>query len=138
MAIFGRKRGKVQTALKRAKGKLDKVPPASPNPVTNLIIADIALRVGGQLLRHAVERGVLRTKYDAKKAKGIIKGRSMGQTLIGTAVARMATRSVPGAIVVGGGLLAKSLYDRARGDKVAHAEGAAKVTEQADKGTAKE
>jgi hypothetical protein len=36
----------------------------------------------------------------------------MGQTLLGTAIARIATRSVPGALIVGGGMLAKTLYDR--------------------------
>ncbi len=34
--------------------------------------------------------------------------------LAGAAAVRIATRSVPGAIVVGGGLLAKTLYDRRR------------------------
>ena len=38
----------------------------------------------------------------------------MAQTLVGTALARIATKSVPGAIVVGGGMLAKALYERRR------------------------
>jgi len=87
----------------------------SPNPATNLLIADLALRGGGQLLRHAVERGLLGKSYSPDKAKNLIKGRSMGQTLVGTAIARIATRSVPGALLVGGGLLAKTLYDRKHG-----------------------
>ncbi|MFX8370036.1 hypothetical protein ABTL62_19460, partial [Acinetobacter baumannii] len=48
------------------------------------------------------------------KGGKIIKGRTIGHTLVGTALARVATGSVPGAIVVGGGLLAKTLYDRKR------------------------
>jgi len=96
----------------------EKVPAPSgsgPNPLTNLVMADIALRGGGRLLRHAVERGLLQTKYSAGKARKIIRRRSMAQTLISTALARVATRSVPGAIIVGGGMLAKTLYDRRKG-----------------------
>jgi hypothetical protein len=106
----------------------------SANPMTNVLLADIALRGGGQLLRHAVERAVLGVKYSPDTAKKIVKGRSMGQTLIGTALARIATRSVPGALIVGGGLLAKTLYDHTRDRRAARAEGEAKVAEQAAKG----
>ena len=62
-----------------------------------------------------MERSVLKTKYPHDTAKSLINGRGMAQTLIGTAVARVATRSVPGAILVGGGLIATALYDRKRG-----------------------
>jgi len=105
----------------------------SPNPMTNLVLADIALRGGGQLLRHAVERGLLGKAVGAARAKNLIKGRSMGQTLIGTAIARIATRSVPGALIVGGGLLAKTLYDRKHAKDSAKA-GAAAVERQAKRG----
>jgi len=108
----------------------------SPNPMTNLVIADLALRTSGQLVRHAVERALLGAKYSPQKAKEIVKGRSIAQTMIGTAVARIATRSVPGAILVGGGLLAKTLYDRSRSRKAA-AEGAADVAEQVSDGRKK-
>ena len=107
---------------------------ASPNPMTNLVLADVALRGGGRLLRHLVERTLLQTKYTPGKAKAIVKGRSMTQTLVGTALARVATRSVPGALVVGGGLLAKTLYDKRRGKAAAKAEGKAAVDKQAEKG----
>jgi hypothetical protein len=103
-----------QTASKAKQGVKD-VPPPSPNPMTNLIIADLVLRGGGRLLRNLVERNVLKAKYPADTAKSIVSGRGMAQTLISTAIARVATRSVPGAIVVGGGLLAKALYDRRKG-----------------------
>lgn len=102
------------TASKAKAGAKD-VPPPSPNPMTNLIIADLVLRGGGRLLRNLVERNVLKTKYPPATAKSIVSGRGMAQTLISTAVARIATRSVPGAILVGGGLVAKALYDRRKG-----------------------
>ena len=117
------KLGKVADAGKAVRRQASKVgekarevPPPSPNPMTNLLIADIALRGGGRLLRHVVERTLLKAKYSPDAAKGIVKGRGMAEALIGTAVARVATRSVPGAILVGGGLLAKTLYDRRKGD----------------------
>ena len=108
------------------------LPEPSPNPMTNIVLADLALRGGDQLLRHAVERTILKRKYGADKAERIVKGRSMAQSLIGTALVRVATRSVPGAIVVGGGLLAKALYDRRRGRK-ARQEGEKAVEEQASR-----
>ncbi|MGB7654947.1 MAG: hypothetical protein WBL74_05655 [Novosphingobium sp.] len=119
-----------KTVIKQA---ADAVPAPSPNPMTNLIIADLALRGGGQLLRHAVERTLLGAKYSRTDAKNLVKGRSMAQTLIGTAVVRLAMRSVPGAIVVGGSLLAKTLYDRRR-SKAAASEGRKAIAKQAEKG----
>lgn len=118
---------------KTVDAKAAKVPAPSPNPMTNVLLADIALRAGGQLLRRTVERGLLGTRLGDSKAKNIVKGRSLAQTLVGTAIARMATRSVPGAILVGGGLLAKTLYDRKRGH-AAEVEGAKALEEQAAKG----
>lgn len=107
----------VRRTAGKAAARAKDVPPPSPNPMTNLVIADIALRGGGRLLRTLVERTVLKTKYPPATAKSLINGRGMAQTLIGTAVARIATRSVPGAILVGGGLLAKALYDRKKGSE---------------------
>ncbi len=122
---------KTKAAARKAGEKAEQ---ASPNPMTNLVIADIALRGGGQILRHLVERALLQTRYSPGKAKAIVKGRSMKQTMVGTALARLATRSVLGALVVGGGLLAKTLFDRRRGKSVVQAEGAAQVERQAKKG----
>lgn len=111
----------------------DQTTKPSPNPMTNLVLADLVLRGGGALLRRAVEQGLLGKTHGAAKAKRIIKGRSMGQTLVSTALARIATRSVPGAIVIGGGLLAKTLYDRRRG-KAAAKKGEKALDQQADRG----
>ena len=123
-----------QGAATRAENAVKNTHGPSPNPMTNLVIADIALRGGGRLLRHTVERVLLGAKYSPEKAKDIVKGRSMGQTLLGTAIARVATRSVPGALLVGGGLLAKTLFDRRKGGRRARAEGNADVDEQAKRG----
>ena len=131
--IGGLARNAAGKAGSKAKQTVRETSGPSPNPATNLILADIAIRGGGRLLRHAVERTLLGVKYPDQKARDIVKGRSMVQTLIGTAAARMATRSLPGALLVGGGLLAKTLYDRSKGRAQAKAEGEAQIEEQAAK-----
>ena len=129
-----RKSSKVGKTVNAASEKLGEIPGISPNPMTNLLLTDLVLRGGGQIMRHAVERTLLGTKYPKGKAKSIVKGRSMIQTMVGTALARIATRSVPGAILVGGGMLAKTLYDRKQGSADAKRKGARKVREQAAAG----
>lgn len=109
----------------------------SPNPKTNLLLADVALRSGTLLVRRGLERGMLGKRYAPDKARKIIKGRSLGETLVGAVVSRLALRSVPGAILVGGGLLAKTLYDRRKGRAALH-EGEAKIAKMAEEGKAVE
>lgn len=140
MGILGKAAQRLAAARKAARNNApgaaadaSSAPPPSPNPMTNLVLADIALRGGGQILRRAVEKGLLGKAYTPIKAAELIKGRSMGQTLVGTAIARIATRSVPGALLVGGGLLAKTLYDRKRG-KQATDSGRKAVEKQARRG----
>ena len=101
---------KVREALPGSRG-------ISPNPHTNLLLADVVLRTGGYLFRRTVQKGLLGAKYDKAKARQIVKGRSMGESLLGFMIARAAVGSVPGAILVGGGLLAKTLYDRKNADQ---------------------
>lgn len=108
----------------------------SPNPATNLVIADIVLRTGTTLARRAVERSVLGASYSPRKAKSILKGRTISETLLHGALARVAIGSVPGAILVGGALVVKTLYDRSRAGQ-ARAEGAADLHEQAKDGVEK-
>ena len=132
---MARKRSRpVAKALDKAEDVIEGTPGVSPNPMTNLLLTDLVLRGGGQIMRHAVERAILGTRYPKEKAKNIVKGRSMVQTIVGTALARMATRSVPGAILVGGGIIAKTLYDRSKGKAEAKAEGTRQVREQAAEG----
>ena len=125
---------RITAAASKAKDAVAKADGPSPNPMTNLLLADLALRGGGQLLRHAVERTMLGAKFSPGKARNIVSGRSMFQTLLGTAVARIATRSVPGAILVGGGLLAKTLFDRREGKAAARAKGQQQIIQQAKRG----
>ena len=128
------KKPSIKAAASKVKAVANKAEGPSTNPMTNLIIADLALRGGGQLLRHAVERTVLGTKFTPGQAKNIVRGRSMLQTLLGTAAVRIATRSVPGAILVGGGLLAKTLFDRREDKRTARAKGQREIAAQAKRG----
>lgn len=122
---------KVKAALP---GEPEQLHGPSPNPHTNLLIADVALRSSSLLMRRAVERGLLGSKYPARKARAILQGRGWSETLLHTALARVAVRSVPGAILVGGGLIAKTLYDRSR-EHVARAKGEVALHEMAEDGT---
>ena len=122
----------VDEGVADVKATLDRVEGPSPNPMTNLVLTDLLLRGGGQILRHAVEGALLTTKFDKKKAKKIITGRSMTQTLVSTAIARIATRSVPGMILVGGGAIAKLLYDRNQDKRTARRAGQKAIAEQVE------
>ena len=107
----------------------------SPNPFTNILLATVALRGGSILVRRGLERALLGRRYSPEKAKHIVKGRTMTQSLVSGAAARVATTSVPGAILVGGGLLAKTLYDRRKGVK-AVIEGEIEMQQLAETGEA--
>ena len=105
----------------------------SPNAMTNLILADIVLRGGSQLLRRAAERTLVNEKHAPGKARDIVAGRTFGQFLVGAVLSRVATASVPGAVVVGGGMLVKTLYDRTRSRRASREDGEQDLQEQADK-----
>ena len=95
------------------KKKSQPTPSAPPaiDPVVSLIVADVALRAGANLLRRSVEMALLKGRDVPGR---VIRGRTITQTLVGTALATVARRSIPGAILVGGGLLAKTISDRRR------------------------
>jgi hypothetical protein len=55
----------------------------------------------------------------------------------GAVIARLTVRSVPGAILVGGGLLAKTLFDRRKGHAAVR-KGEVKIAEMTEAGDAQE
>lgn len=79
-----------------------------------LVAGDILLRSVGRLSRHAMERAVLGRRYDSETAREAIENRSLLYSLAALGVTRLATRSVPGALLVGGGLAVKALLDRSK------------------------
>ena len=124
---------KGKRAAAAAQDKLAKIEGPSPNPMTNMVLTDLAMRGGGAMLRHIAERALLGAKYSPETAKHLAAGRTMKQTLIGTALTRIATRSVPGALIVGGGMLAKVLYER-KNAREERAEGQKDLAKQARRG----
>ena len=105
MALKFRKRSK-------APPENGEVPGPSRNPATNLLIMDIAMRGASLLAARGIEKAALRLRYTPDKAGEIVEGRSLVSTLAATSAARLATRSVPGFLLVSGGLLVKTLIDR--------------------------
>ncbi|WP_369026042.1 hypothetical protein [Qipengyuania sp. RANM35] len=108
-----------------------KVPGPTENPLTNLMLADVAIRAGSYIVRRTVEKGFLRGRYGKEAARDIIQNKTLGQTVVSFGLARLATRNLPGAIIVGGGALAKTLYDRRKSKRKQQAEGDAQLIEQA-------
>jgi hypothetical protein len=78
-----------------------------------------------------MEKGLLKARCEREQATAIVEGRGLAHTLVSTTVARVATRSVPGALLVGGGLLAKTLYDRSISRRKARRRGRKQLAEQA-------
>ncbi len=120
----------VKKALARTRSGVEKVPGPSPNPATNVLIAEILVRGAGRLARRTMEKGLLKAHFDREQATSIVEGRGLAHTLVSTTVARVATRSVPGALLVGGGLLAKTLYDRSISRRKARRRGRRQLVEQ--------
>ena len=110
----------------------DRVPGPSTNPATNLIINDIMLRSVGRLSRLTVEKAILGRQYSKQFAKEAVENRSLLHTLAAYGVTKLATRSVPGALMVGAGLAAKTLYDRAQSKKTSRRNGEKTLKKQAD------
>lgn len=105
----------------------------SPNPATNLAIADIALRSASMIARQGIERALLGQRYAPRKAWQILKGRPISEVLLHRAIAKVAMSSVPGALAMTGIMVAKTLYDRGKAHK-ATAEGEADLAEKAEDG----
>ncbi len=119
-----------RTVDARPKGK--DVAGPSANPATNLILADIAIRAGTYLARRGVEKQLLAGRYGKDTAHDIVRNRSLRQSLASFMLASVATRSLPGAILVGGGAIAKTLLDRRKSRRGAKLEGDRKLLDQAE------
>ena len=134
MSLKSRARSTARSASATAKNAAEKIPGPSSNPATNLLIMDIAMRGASMVAGRAIQRVLLGARYDPDKAADIVKGRSLVQSMAATGAARMATRSVPGLLLVTGGLLAKTLLDRSLRPRDARRKGDRQLAEQAAKG----
>ena len=122
----------VQKAAAKTRKGIEQAPGPSPNPATNLLIAEIAVASAGRLARRSMEKGLLKARLEKRQAVAIVEGRGMVHTMVTAAVARMATRSVPGALLVGGGLFAKVLYDRSISRRKARRQGKQAIEERTE------
>lgn len=122
----------VEESTKTLKSKPEKLPGPSTNPATNLIIADIVIRGAGRIVRNSLHKGVLRTRYSRDKATNIVENRSVVNTLALYGVSKLATRSLPGAVLVGSGLLVKTLFDRSQSRRAARKAGDKTMDELAE------
>lgn len=87
----------------------------------NRILAGIVRRGGDKLLNNALARVLPDEPVKTGKRGNLLTG------IAGAVAMRVATRSVPGAIVVGSGLIAKKLYDRRKAAKAGRAAPDAKL-----------
>jgi len=97
---------------KAAADKPNDIAESAATSVATIVLADVALRAGSALVRRGIEHGLLH----GKPAPGgrVVHGLTVKETVVGTVLAAVARRSVPGAILVGGGLIAKMLIDHYR------------------------
>ncbi len=82
-------------------------------PATTLLVADIVMRGSSILTRRFVEHRLLKNRYGHETATDVMKRQSTPIRASAFALSRIGTGSLPGALLVGGGLIAKTLYDRA-------------------------
>jgi hypothetical protein len=126
---------KLKSAARKAaattKTTLAKVPGPSNNPATNLLIMDVAMRGASMIAGRAMEKALLSARYSGEKAADIVKGRTLVQSMAATGAARMATRSLPGFLLVTGGLLAKAIFDRSFSRRESVRRGEQTLSEQA-------
>jgi hypothetical protein len=132
MTVKSRVRSSARKVSGTVKHAAETIPGPSTNPATNLLIMDIAMRGASMIAGRAIQRALLGARYDPQKAADIVKGRSLVQSMASTSAARMATRSVPGFLIVAGGLLAKTLLDRSLKPRDARRRGERKFAEQAE------
>ncbi|KLE32289.1 hypothetical protein AAW01_10920 [Aurantiacibacter gangjinensis] len=108
------------------------VPGPSTNPATNLLLADIVIRVIGRITRQTVEKAMLGKRYGSAFAREAIDNKSIMHSLAAYGVTKFATKSVPGAMIVGSVAAGKLLFDRGRSRRAARKAGEAFLSKQAD------
>ncbi len=89
------------------------------------VAQDILLRSFGKIVRRRIESGLLNRTRESDETKLLIESRSLVQAVATYGVARVATKSVPGAILVGSGLVMKMLFDRSQARRDAKRQGIA-------------
>jgi hypothetical protein len=117
---------------RRVRERAGKPPlPAADNlPPANLLLADVITRIGSYWLRDGVEKAFLKQRYDADTARDAVDNRSGMRALAAFGLAKFATRSLPGAVIVGTGILGKVLFDHSKARRKKQQAKAAQLTAQ--------
>lgn len=84
------------------------------SPAARKFITDIALRGGAFLARKLLNKRLSAMEYTPRQASEIFAGGGFHKALAGAAAARLGLKSVPKSLLIGGVVLAKTLYDRKR------------------------
>lgn len=124
----------IKKVRKKTPAKTEQMPGPTENPATNLMMVDVAIRAGSYIARRSLEKGMLRGRYGKDTAREIVQNKTLGQTLVSFGLAKLATKNLPGALLVGGGAVVKSLYDRRRSRLGQRREGDRDLIEQAHRG----
>lgn len=97
--------------MARKRRKVDAENQPKRHPLLRLLTADLVLRAGSFALRRAVKKGLVRGKV----ADVVPDHKPSPSTRVLTAAAStLATRSVPGALLVGSGMVVHALYKRGK------------------------
>lgn len=91
---------------------------AMPHPETRAVVADVAMRSMGRVMRQAATSQLL-SQFISNEARRQARTISLGGSVLGIIAARVATRSVPGLLFVGSVLAGKAIYDyrKAKGNQ---------------------
>lgn len=98
--------------------------PADSRPVdasmsaldSRALTSDVVLRAGTRVTRDLLQTVVL-APIVGSAARNMVQKRGMLGTAIGVGLSRLATKSIPGALAVGGLLIAKTIYDNKKAAK---------------------
>jgi hypothetical protein len=101
--------------MARRRRKTDAEDKPKGHPLLRLLTADVALRAGSYVLRRAVRKGLVSGPILSRVADAVPDHKPSTSTRVLTAAASaVATRSVPGALLVGSGIIVHALYTRGK------------------------
>ena len=87
---------------------------AAANPATRKLVTDLALRGGALLARKIIDRRLSGMDYTPQQASQILAGRGLTKAAASAVISRLGFKSLPKSLLIGGVVLAKTLYDRKR------------------------
>lgn len=88
--------------------------PRKRSVLMRVLTADLVLRAGGYALRRAVSKGVLRGQPAQTAERATDRHDDITTRVVTAAATAIATRSVPGALLVGTGMAIHALYKRGK------------------------